>query len=242
MILRENTDSQADLTDRSASRQNQRLVDLEPSLQEHVRQSSRQRTFQSGATLFAQGARHTHTYMVEDGLVRTYYTASSGREITLAYWSKGDIIGGPNFFGEGYHCWSGVAARTTSTLAISGSNLRTLANRHPQISMWLTDVLIFKLRWMSVLLQLHGTESVQCRLAKLILMLGDIYGVSKGEEVVIKHRINQSDLATLVGASRQWTNKMLRDLQAEGLLYMRDRHITISAVSKLRQFVGEQFE
>ena len=216
------------------------LLDLDDATQRQVRQNCRLRAFKSGATLFAQGTRHTHTYIIEDGLVRTFYTASSGREITLAYWSKGDIIGGPNFFGDGRHTWSGVAVRSARTLAITGPALRKLAGQHPQVALWLADVLIFKMRWMSILLQLHGTESVECRLAKLILMLGEIYGVTDAEEVTIEYRINQSDLATLVGASRQWTNKSLRNLQASGFLSVHDRYITIRAVSKLRRLVGDQ--
>ncbi|MCG8558558.1 MAG: Crp/Fnr family transcriptional regulator [Hyphomicrobiales bacterium] len=215
------------------------LFHLEPRMRDAVVSRCHRATYQPGQSLFEQGARHTHSYIIEEGLVRTYYTASSGREITMAYWSEGDLVGGPNFFGDGYHTWSGTVQRTTRVLAIRGRDLKQLAHHHPEIAFWMTNTLMFKLRWVSILFQLHGTESVRERLCKLILMLADIYGVGDRGRVLIKHRINQSDLATLVGASRQWTNKILSELQTLGLLGLEDRHIIICDLAGLQALIDD---
>ena len=127
----------------------------------------------------------------------------------------------------------------TRVLGIRGKDLEELANLHPEIALWMTDTLIFKLRWISVLFQLRGTESVRLRLCKLLIMLADIFGIGAGGRVVIKHKLNQSDLALLVGASRQWTNKILSGLQSLGLLRLEDRHIIISDISALDALIGE---
>lgn len=194
------------------------LPDLEPLLRDKILARCRKVKFEPGETIFSQGARHTSTYIIREGLVRTFYTAPSGREVTMAYWSRGDLVGGPHFFGGGYHVWSGVAIRKCQAQAISGKDLRGLARHSPEISLWIADMMAFKMRWLSILLQLRGTEAVEPRLAKLLLMLAEIYGVPSQNGIVIKHRINQSDIATLVGASRQWTNKMLKKFQNLGLV------------------------
>src|SRR6266436_1809001 len=46
-----------------------------------------------GETLFAQGEKHAGVYLIEDGLVRTFYGSPAGREMTLAYWQPGNIVG-----------------------------------------------------------------------------------------------------------------------------------------------------
>ncbi|MFB3078120.1 MAG: Crp/Fnr family transcriptional regulator, partial [Lysobacterales bacterium] len=165
--------------------------------------------FEPGQSVFLQGSKHEYSYIIESGLIRTYYASESGREITLGHWSDGDLVGGPSVFGSGYHVWSGTATRRSRVLAISGSALREFASCNAQLYPWIVDVLSFKLHWLSILFQIHGTEQVQQRLVKLLLMLGDIYGEDGPDGTVIKHSITQSDLATLVGASRQWTNKVL---------------------------------
>lgn len=196
--------------------------------------------FEPGQTVFMQGSKHEHSYIIESGLIRTYYASESGREITLGHWSDGDLVGGPSVFGGGYHVWSGTATRRSRVLAISGPALREFASCNAKLYPWIVDVLCFKLHWLSILFQVHGTEQVQQRLVKLLLMLGDIYGEDGSDGTVIKHSITQGDLASLVGASRQWTNKVLANLDVRGLIATRDRHVVLRDLAKLKAMVGDE--
>lgn len=181
----------------------------------------------TGQTVFRQGAPHVSSYIVQGGLVRTYYTAPTGREITLAYWSNGDMIGGPNFLGGGYHIWSATVVHAGQLLAIQDKSLRELAERDPEVLRWIADTLSFKLTWLSILFQIHGTNSVRQRIARLLVMLSDIYGEDSETGIVIKHKITQSDLATLAGSSRQWANRTLGELKDEGLVNISKQRIRI---------------
>ncbi|GAB5469183.1 MAG: Crp/Fnr family transcriptional regulator [Rhodospirillales bacterium] len=194
----------------------------------------------TGQTIYRQGAAHTSSCIVMKGLVRTHYTAATGREITLAYWSEGDLIGGPNFLGGGYHIWNATAATPCRLLLIGDRELRQLAERDPEILRWLTDTLSFKLKWLSILFQIHGTESVRQRLAKLLAMLCEIYGEPDGAGITIRHRISQGDLATLAGASRQWTNRALGEFKREGLLEISKRRITVLDLERLSAISSEE--
>jgi len=197
-------------------------------------------TFEPGQSIFIQGNEHSFCYIINEGLIRTYYVAPSGREATLGYWSTGDLVGGPSVFGGGPHIWSAVAQKTSQVLAISGPDLRKFAAEHNQVFSWLIDVLDFKLRWLSTLFQIHGTENVEARLAKLLLMLGEIYGEGIPGGTVIKQKISQNDLATLVGASRQWTNKTLKQLAEKGLLSIDNQVMTLRDPVALRAMTGNE--
>ena len=120
------------------------------------------------------------------------------------------------------------------------AKIHELAESDPDILRWLTDILSFKLRWLSILFQIHGTESVRQRLAKLLLMLAEIYGEPDGAGVVIKHQISQSNLATLAGASRQWTNRTLGELKDDGLLEIANRRIRILDLERLGAISSEE--
>ena len=181
--------------------------------------------FDAGQSIFLQGEMHEYSYIIKSGAVRTYYVADTGREITLCHWSEGDLVGGPLVFGGGYHVWSGAATKRSEVLAISGPDLRNFASNHDQVYPWIVDVLSFKLGWLSILFQIHGTEHVQERLVKLLIMLGGVFGNEGPHGIVIEHRIDQQDLAALVGASRQWTNKTLTNLRKANLIAIRDRRM-----------------
>ncbi len=194
---------------------------------------------QPGESLFIQQSPHSHSFVIQSGLIRTFYVSEAGREVTLGYWGTGDIVGGPSLFGGGPHVWSAVANRRSEVLAITGSDLRKLAQSNMNVMNWIVNMLEFKLRWLSVLFQIHGTERVHDRLAKLLLMMGDLYGEEVDGEIVISHQINQTDLATLVGASRQWTNKALSNLRDEGVISMDGSRILLRDSKALRKILEQ---
>jgi CRP/FNR family cyclic AMP-dependent transcriptional regulator len=54
-----------------------------------LRDASRQIVVRPGDAVFSQGEPHDGIFIIRRGQVRVYYTAPSGREITLAYWTPG---------------------------------------------------------------------------------------------------------------------------------------------------------
>lgn len=200
-----------------------------------LREVCRPTTFSAGETLFRQSEEHRFSYIVESGLVRTYYTAPSGHEVILGYWSKGDLVGGPSVLGGGVHIWSGTAASHARVLPISGAALKEIVSSDPELCWWIIEVLGFKCRWISILFQIHGTENVSSRLAKLLTLLAENFGESTEAGIALSSRISQGDLGAWIGASRQWTNKSLTQLKQKGLLAIENRQIIVKDVSVLRR-------
>ena len=123
-------------------------------------------------------------------------------------------------------------------LAITGPALREFASLHAHVYPWIVDVLSFKLHWLSILFQIHGTEHAQQRLVKLLIMLGDIFGTPDADGIVIEPIISQQDLASLLGVSRQWTNRTLTHLRNIGLVAMREKRFVIRDIAGLKAMVG----
>ncbi|UWU88661.1 cyclic nucleotide-binding domain-containing protein [Bradyrhizobium yuanmingense] len=65
---------------------------------------------------------------MEEGRIRSYYAAPSGREVTLAYWFAGNFVGGPDLFGTGAHVWSSVAVERSRVTFLPGPALRAGAS------------------------------------------------------------------------------------------------------------------
>ena len=68
---------------------------LSASEQARVHAAGRTITVPQGEMVFSQGDGHDGIFIIRRGQVRVYCTAPSGREITLAYWTPGHFIGGP---------------------------------------------------------------------------------------------------------------------------------------------------
>jgi CRP-like cAMP-binding protein len=178
--------------------------------------------------LFRQGDHHEGIFLVESGLIRTFYNSPSGREITLAYWQPGNFVGGPDVFGDSFHMWSGMAVDHTEVIELRGKDLRELMARIPELGIGMAEALVFKGKCFSSLVQMLGTRSVSERLAQLLLMLTDHYG-EPGENgsIAIAPQFTHEDLAHMVGASRQWVTTTLNRLQKSGIVEIRKRQVLV---------------
>src|SRR5262245_29891185 len=211
---------------------------LTPREREQVLGHGRRRVLNRGQTLFNQGASHEGIYLVESGRIRVFYTAPSGREITLAYWLPGNFVGGPEIFGAGVHLWSGVATANSSVVQIPGKTLRALVMQIPSLAIGLIEGLTFKGKCYSGLAQMLGTRSITERLAHLLLHLVDIYGVKDDDGILIGAAFTHADLAHMVGATRQWITISLKRLQDQGIVVCRKSQIVVKRADLLQEMRG----
>lgn len=231
------------LEDAAADSPSQRdlFAELRPADRQAFLARCKKQRFEPGAHLFAQGEPYTTSHLVCSGVVRTYYVSPTGKEITIAYWSEGALVGGPNVFREQRpHIWSAQAATEVVTERIRGHDLEELSMRIPQLAHYLIETLTFKLHWVSVLLQTFGTESVRSRLAHLLLQLSERYGVKRGGGTLIAHQFSHDELARMVGATRPWVTIAIRNLKKEAIITCLGRHIIVLNRQALQRVVQPQ--
>jgi CRP/FNR family cyclic AMP-dependent transcriptional regulator len=214
------------------------FASLTASERELVLKQGRRRVLNRGQTLFNQGAPHDGLYLIESGRIRVFYTAPSGREITLAYWHAGNFVGGPEVFGGGTHMWSGVATTNCAVVQLSGKALRSLVQQVPSLAIGLIEGLTFKGKCYSALAQMLGTRSISERLAHLLLHLVDSYGIRHDEGILIGAAFTHADLAHMVGATRQWVTISLKRLQEQGVVVCRRSQIIIREPDVLEKLRG----
>ncbi|MEM8572294.1 MAG: Crp/Fnr family transcriptional regulator [Pseudomonadota bacterium] len=191
-------------------------------------------TVERGQGVFFQGDTHRGIWIVEEGRVRTFYAGPSGREITLAYWTPGHFVGGPEVFGRGRHIWSADALTKSALLFLPGDELRSLIRECPGLALALIDGLVAKGKCYSALIQMLGTRSISERLEQLLVILADTRGEVREDGIVIARSITFEQLATLVGATRQWVSQSMEKLEIRGIVSVFRKSIVIHDLEKLR--------
>lgn len=171
--------------------------------------------FGPGECLFEQGSPHTGIYIIQDGLVRSYYVSEDAREITLGFWAAGQYVGAPQLFGGGHHVWTSVAVETSHCLWLPGAHLRRLSEQWPDLALALIDALVDKAQSYCALLQLLATNSMRIRLAKLLVMLAH---ANSGADASTDIRSSHSEMAHMIGSTRQWVSQTLSRFEREGLI------------------------
>lgn len=222
-------------------RQRDLFEQLRPADRQAFLSRCKEQRFDPGTHLFSQGEPYTASYLVHSGVVRTYYVSPTGKEITIAYWSEGALVGGPNVFEEHRpHIWSAQALTGVVTESIRGRDLEELSMHIPQLAHYLIETLTFKLHWVSVLLQTFGTQSVKSRLAHLLLQLSDRYGAPQGGGTRITQHFSHDELARMVGATRSWVTLAIRNLKKQAIIECRGRQIVVLDRQALSRAVHAQ--
>lgn len=204
-----------------------------------VRGRGRAFVVDAGKDVFFQGNPHNGIYILESGCVRTYYSGPSGREITLAYWTPGHFVGGPEVFGNGTHMWSGKAVEPSELLHIKGNDLRSLMERFPSLAVGIVEGLVYKGKCYSALVHMLGTRSVLERLAQLLIILVDLDGVQQPDGIRIERDLTHEELSNMVGSTRQWITASLDRFQKQGLVRVEEgRRLLVLDPDRLKRMTA----
>jgi CRP/FNR family transcriptional regulator, cyclic AMP receptor protein len=203
------------------------LAQLSSEVWKVLRRKGTEITIETGGSVFMQGDQHEGIWLIEDGIVRAFYAAPSGREITLAYWTSGHFVGGPEIFGGGQHIWSADVMRTCRLLYLPSNAIRGLIETQPSFALCLIEGLVAKGKCYSALAQMLGTRSVVERLAQLLVILAENHGRRDGNRLIIDRKFTHDQIATIVGSTRQWVTMTLDKFQKKGILSVARQLIVI---------------
>jgi CRP-like cAMP-binding protein len=184
--------------------------------------------------LFMQGSAHNGVFIIQSGIIRTFFVAPKGREITLAYWRPGNLVGTPEVLSDGVHLWSGEAVVPTEVLVLKTSVLRSLIQEIPQLALRVIEALEFKGKCFSGMVQMLGTMSVSERIVEAVGTLMNVYGTREPEGIVLRAPFTHEAIANMVGASRQWVTMELHALEKRGIIRVSKRAIVVMTPERLK--------
>jgi CRP/FNR family cyclic AMP-dependent transcriptional regulator len=180
------------------------------------------RRYPAGRRIFARGDDGESMYLIGSGSVGLSITSRDGGEVVLA------ILRPPRTFGEmalidtGPRVATAAAREPTTLIVIPRGAVMDLLDEAPALVRALLTSLTGLIRQIDdrladlVLLDLPG------RVAKFLdIAAGSQNGAALGREdssVPVDLRINQTDLARLVGGSRQQVNRILMDMERRGAI------------------------
>jgi CRP/FNR family transcriptional regulator, cyclic AMP receptor protein len=200
---------------------------LSPQEWKSVRRQGCSIAISTGKSVFLQGDQHNGIWVIEEGIVRTFYAAPSGRQITLAYWTPGHFVGGPEIFGGGEHVWSADVPQNSRLLYLPATAIRGLINTQPSFALCIIEGLIAKGKCYSALVQMLGTRSVVERLTQLLIILAENYGRREENRLIIERKLTHDQIASIVGSTRQWVTMTLDNFQKKGIISVARRMIVI---------------
>ncbi|VAW32033.1 cAMP-binding proteins - catabolite gene activator and regulatory subunit of cAMP-dependent protein kinases [hydrothermal vent metagenome] len=198
-------------------------------------QDVQSRRFSRGDIIFREGDPSQLLYLVQSGQVRIYVNGLNGSETSVILLGRpGDMFGELAVIDGLPRSATAVALDTTTLYTINRENFRQRMLHNPQLALNFMKELTYRVRYNTRQMDSLATLPISQRLARKLLELAQDYGRIEANSVIIDMTMNQTNLASLIGATRESTNKFLSDFRERGLIWFEYGRITILDADALR--------
>lgn len=194
-----------------------------------------ERNYQKGQIIFHEGDQDDALFVIASGLVKVFLTSEQGEEMVLVTLRPPETFGELALIDSGPRSASTEALDDTTLLLLRRSALLELLQEMPQLTDALLRSVGTSLRRLTeqtadlVFLDLEG------RVAKLLLRLADQRGLATDDGVVLDLGMTQTDLAGMVGGSRQSINQILHSFQSRGYLELHRKRVVLKRPDRLER-------
>jgi CRP/FNR family cyclic AMP-dependent transcriptional regulator len=186
-------------------------------------------SFAQGAGILAAEQPGEAIYVILDGTVKIFVGRPDGSETILALLGPGDTVGEMSLVDSVGHSASVIALERSTLLWLDRRHFHECIETMPELSRNLVRLLSGRLRLANELILALTSLDVAGRVARQLLAFAERYGrESEDGSVTIPLRVTQTDLAALVGASRERVNHAVVFLKRQGTISVkRNRHIVV---------------
>ena len=190
-----------------------------------------------GDVLFRKGDEGQALYLIIQGKIKISVTSRLGDEVILAIMSDGDFFGEMALLDGLPRSADAVANEDTNLLVLRRTDFLSFIMHNETAAMSILFALSHRLRKADDFLADTCFLNIGSRLAKKLLELGETHGQQEGDTTQIKLILTQSELASMVGATRESINKELRKLRDKGLVTKQGRMLQIHNLERLKRRV-----
>ena len=193
----------------------------------------------AGELIFSEGDPCSGLYVIESGNVRIFKTSTGGREQVLTLEHAGNSIAELPVFDGGTYPASATAVTDSVIFFISRNDFRALCLEHPEVALKVLRMVGLRLRRLVNIIEELSFTTVRHRLAALLLRFAREAGQRSGRAQFTLNANNQ-ELASRIGTVRELVSRNLSRFQAEGLIEVDGKNITIPQLDKLEAEVRDE--
>ena len=193
----------------------------------------RRRTFRRNEVIFHQGDPGDSLHVVASGAVKILLPSTEGEEAIIATLRPGDFFGELALLDGATRSATAAALESTETLVLPRSVLMDLLGTVPGLGDRLLVGLAKELRRLtSQVEELHFLD-LAGRLAMRLSRLAEDTKRDDDGQIRLDWPYTQSDLAAMIGGTRQSVNKLLSQLVDEGLIKIEPDALVITDLEAL---------
>ncbi len=197
---------------------------LPPERLERLNETLHKKSVPAGTNMITAEQPGEVVYVLLEGTVKILIEQLDGREVILAFLGAGDTVGEMSLVDSSGRSANVMTMEKCTFLWMDKKTFQDLLKNVPEFAQNLVKLLASRLRMANEQIQSLSSLDVAGRLARQLLAFAERYGHAEEGGTRIPLRLTQTDLAELVGASRERVNQVMVDLRQKGHLSVDSSH------------------
>lgn len=193
-----------------------------------------EKEYKKGSNIFVEGDRAQAVYVVKKGKVKIYKTSQDGKEHIIHIMTDGDVFAESCIFEACPYPASADSIEDTTVYVIDNTKLEEVLEKHPKIAVELVKIMAKRLRMVAMQIENLSLKDASQKTATLIMHLFKIKDVEIEEGAKIQLDISRTDMANMVGLTRETLTRSLFKFKNEGIIDIDGKELTILDLETLK--------
>jgi len=181
--------------------------------------------YKKNEVIFLQGKRITGCYIVLSGIVKQFKTGVEGREHIFRLAKSFEILGFRSVLSEESACNTSTVIENSAVYYIPKECLHHLVKTNGNFALNLLQIACRELEESHSLITEIAQKSVRERLAELLLMLKNKFGVNENSQLNIL--LSREEYANIVGTATESIIRQLSEFKTGGYIGISGKRIAI---------------
>lgn len=212
---------------------------LPPPSIEEINARFRDRGYQPGQTVYAEGDEARFLYLMAMGRLRLSRMAASGREIVLDILHGGEYFGNLKTLGADTYAESATCHTEGCILQISSQDFDAILQRYPDVTLKVLTAVGRRLEESRDLVKQLSSFTVEQRIASALLRLAGKLGEKQAQGTLIQLPFTRQDLAAMTGATVETVSRVMSRFNDAGLIRTGRRWVAVADRAALETLLHE---
>lgn len=183
--------------------------------------------YSKGDYLYLPDEHADKIFFLTEGRVKIGTYGESGKEITKAILTKGEVFGELSLIGEDRRRDFAYAMEDTIVCVLSTDEMRTLMRDHNALNLFLMKIMGSRVLEMEQRLESLVFKDSRTRIIEFLKNLAGKKGQRVGYEMLVRKFMTHQEIANLTATSRQTVTTVLNELRNKNIITFNRRRLLI---------------
>ncbi len=192
--------------------------DLTEDQLQRVQMIATEHKYARGDYVFMEGQKRENVYFVERGLIKIFRVDEEGREHIVNILGASQMFPHVGFFDDSPYPGTAEAISSSHLIAISSTKFEVLLNEDVEIARSVMRMMGKMILQLQAKLRELALFDARERVGALVRHFAEEYGQLRSDGIHVKLPVTHSELAHMIGMSRESVNRIWNEMRREGLL------------------------